>query len=155
MIQVLKENQIDLLLSLIKEMARYEKLENEVTATYDSLYDSIFIKKGVKAALIYHNDNLAGYILYFYNFSSFTGTLNLYIEDIYVKEEYRHNGLGTTAFKFLAKEAKENKCKRIDWVCLNWNKTGLDFYQAMGAKKLDCWVLHRLEEKEINNLAKN
>ena len=94
MIRRLEENEIEALLDLICEMADYEKLRNEVVATKESLYKSIFIDKVCKAALIEVDKEVAGYILYFYNFSSFTGCPNLYIEDIFVKEQYRHNGLG-------------------------------------------------------------
>lgn len=152
-IRKLKVEEIDLLLDLIKEMARYEKLENEVKATHESLYDSVFVSQVAKAALLYEEDKVLGYLLYFYNFSSFTGCPNLYIEDIFVKEEYRRHGFGKACFKFLAEEAVKNGCKRIDWVCLDWNKKGLDFYQRMKAKRLDMWVLHRLEEDEIKELA--
>lgn len=153
MIKEIKEDQVEILLDLIKQMASYEKLSSQVVATKESLYDTLFIKKGAKGALIYDNDKICGYILYFFNFSSFTGSLNLYIEDIFVLEEYRRNGYGKEAFKYLAKEALANGCVRIDWICLDWNKKGLDFYKAMGAKALNMWVLHRLELDEIKRLA--
>lgn len=152
MIREVKENELETLLALIKEMAEYEKLTKEVTATIKTHKQSIFIEKGLKACFI-EEEKIVGYLLYFYNYSSFTGTANIYIEDIFVKEAYRKKGYGQACFKYLAKEALKINAKRIDWVCLDWNEKSLAFYQKMGAKKLDCWVLHRLDEEAIKKLA--
>ncbi|MDE5714982.1 MAG: GNAT family N-acetyltransferase, partial [Anaeroplasmataceae bacterium] len=94
-----------------------------------------------------------GYMLYFYNYSTFTGNANLYLEDLFILKEYRKMGIGKTLFHILAKKAVKENCKRIDWVCLHWNQPSLDFYKSIGAKRLDEWVVHRLEEKEIKKLA--
>lgn len=154
MIREIKENEINVLLDLIKEMAKYEKLEHQVIATEESLYDSLFIKKGAHASLIYEDNQVCGYLVYFYNFSTFTGSLNLYVEDIFIKEKFRKKGYGKSAFIYLAKKAMAENVERIDWVCLDWNQKGLDFYQRIGANKLDCWVYHRLEKDAIEKLAK-
>lgn len=156
MIQIkpIKKEQIPLLLSLIKEMAHYEKLDKDVTATEQSLCDAIFTKKVALCDLLYSDDNIAGYLMYFYNVSSFTGCPNLYVEDIYVKEQYRRQGIGKECFIYLARKAFKENVKRIDWICLNWNQKGLDFYASLGAKALDFWVLHRLDEEAIHQLAK-
>ncbi len=154
LIRDIKENELDLLVSLIKEMASYEKLENEVIASKESLYETIFVTKKGYCALLEEDNVIIGYLLYFYNVSSFTGSANLYIEDIFIKESYRRKGYGKKCFIYLAKKAVNENVKRIDWVCLDWNQKSLDFYQKMGAKRLDMWVLHRLDVEGIKNLAK-
>lgn len=153
-IREIKENEIDILLDLIYEMASYEKLTSDVTATKESLEKVIFKEKTALVRLLEIDDKIIGYLMYFYNVSSFTGSRNLYIEDIFVKEEYRRNGFGKKCFIYLAKEAMKEDIKRIDWICLDWNQKSLDFYKKMGANKLDMWCLHRLDREGIMNLAK-
>jgi hypothetical protein len=149
----IEESQIEELLSLIHDMARFEKLDHEVTATKESLYETIFVKKVGYCDFLYVDDQVAGYLMYFYNVSSFTGCANLYVEDIYVKPEFRRQGLGKACFVHLAKKAVKEHVQRIDWICLDWNQRGLDFYQSLGADALSFWVLHRLDEKAIKELA--
>lgn len=151
-IRKIKEDQIDILLDLIYKMAEYEKLRHEVTASKDSLFKSIFVEHTAMCELLYCDDKIAGYLLYFYNFSSFTGYKNLYIEDIFVLEEYRRQGFGKACFKFLAQKAIDENLDRIDWICLDWNQKSLDFYKSMGAKNLDFWCLHRLDKEAIKAL---
>lgn len=153
-IREIKENEIDILLDLIYEMASYEKLTSDVTATKESLEKVIFKEKTALVRLLEIDDKIIGYLMYFYNVSSFTGSRNLYIEDIFVKEKYRRNGFGKKCFIYLAKEAMKEDIKRIDWICLDWNQKSLDFYKKMGANKLDMWCLHRLDREGIMNLAK-
>ena len=152
-IRDIKENELNILLDLIMDMASYEKLTKDVIASTSSLHKVIFETKRSECALLEVEGKLVGYLMYFYNVSSFTGCANLYIEDIYIKPEFRHNGYGKECFIYLAKKAVKEGCKRIDWVCLDWNQKGLDFYKKMGASRLDMWVLHRLDEDGIKKLA--
>ena len=147
------EEYVEDILNLIKEIAKYEKMEDEVIATKESLIESIFVKKRAQVILAKYEEKIIGYMLYFYNYSTFTGNANLYLEDLFILKEYRKMGIGKTLFHILAKKAVKENCKRIDWVCLNWNQPSLDFYKSIGAKRLDEWVVHRLEEKEIKKLA--
>ena len=149
-----KETDCEEILTLIKEIAEYEKMTELVTATKETLHDSIFVKKRANVIMARLNGNVIGYLLYFYNFSTFTGTSNIYIEDIYLKKGYRNSGYGKIMLKVLAKIAIEENAQRIDWVCLNWNEPSLAFYKKNGAKRLDEWILHRLEYDDINVLAK-
>ena len=141
------------ILDLIYGIAEYEKMTDQVTATVESLYDSLFVKQRAKVILAYENDKAIGYMLYFFNYSTFTGGANIYLEDLFIYEEYRHKGYGKEMLRVLAQIALENKAQRIDWVCLDWNKPSLDFYKSINAEKLDCWVLHRLNEENIKKLA--
>ncbi len=147
------EQDVEDILFLIKEIAKYEKLEHEVIATKESLLDSIFIKKRAQVILVAYENKVIGYMLYFYNYSTFTGNANLYLEDLFILKEHRKKGIGKTLFQILAQKAVEEGCKRIDWVCLHWNEPSLNFYKSIGARRLDEWVVHRLEEKEIKKLA--
>jgi len=147
-----KEYECDDILSLIKEIANYEKMSDCVTATSEILYDSIFGTKRANVIMAKYKNEVIGYLVYFYNFSTFTGTSNIYIEDIFFKEEYRNNGYGTIMLKVLALIATKEDVKRIDWVCLNWNKPSLSFYEKNNAKRLNEWILHRLEYDDFKKL---
>ena len=148
-----EDKDCEAILELIYGIAKYEKMTDQVTATVESLHDSLFVKKRAKVVLAYENSKLIGYMLYFFNYSTFTGGTNIYLEDLFIYEEYRHKGYGKEMLRVLAQIALDNDAKRIDWVCLDWNKPSLDFYKSIGAEKLDCWVLHRLNEEGIKRLA--
>ena len=148
-----EEKDIEALLNLIYKIAEYEKMTDQVIATKESLYESIIVKDRARVILVKKENNIIGYMLYFFNYSTFIGDANLYLEYLFILEEYRHNGIGKRLFKLLANIAVENNCKRIDWVCLDWNKPSLDFYKSINAQALDFWVLHRLEGKDIITLA--
>lgn len=148
-----EDKDCEAILELIYGIAKYEKMTDQVTATVESLHDSLFVKKRAKVVLAYENSKLIGYMLYFFNYSTFTGGANIYLEDLFIYEEYRHKGYGKEMLRVLAQIALDNDAKRIDWVCLDWNKPSLDFYKSIGAEKLDCWVLHRLNEEGIKRLA--
>lgn len=141
-----------LIVDLIIEMAEYEKLANEVIATEESIRESIFIKERAKALIIECEGKAIGYIIYFFNYSTFNGAAGLYIEDIYIKEEYRGKGTGKDAFKLLAKIALEEDCKRMEWTCLNWNEPSRAFYKKLGAELMHEWTVHRLNEDNIKKL---
>lgn len=141
------------ILDLIKGIAKYEKMEDDVLATEESIRNSIFKRNRAKVILAKENETIIGYMLYFYNFSTFIGSENIYLEDLFLYEEYRHKGYGKIMFKCLANIALKENIKRIDWVCLDWNKVGLNFYKSINAKKLDFWLLHRLEGEDIKQLA--
>lgn len=148
-----EDKDCEAILELIYGIAKYEKMTDQVTATVESLHDSLFVKKRAKVVLAYENSKLIGYMLYFFNYSTFTGGANIYLEDLFIYEEYRHKGYGKEMLRVLAQIALDNDAKRIDWVCLDWNIPSLDFYKSIGAEKLDCLVLHRLNEESIKRLA--
>lgn len=146
------EKDVGLILSLIKEIAVYENMLDEVTATEDSLRKSIFIDNRAEVVIGEVDGEAIGYALYFFNYSTFLGKGGLYLEDIYIKPQFRAGGIGKEIFKFLAKVAKENGCKRMEWTCLNWNKSSIRFYESLGAIPMDEWTVHRLKEEEIDKL---
>ena len=148
-----REQDLDDLLALIYEIAVYEKMEKEVTATKETLKQSLLVDRRASVLLIAQEGQVIGYMLYFCNYSTCRGSANFYLEDLYIKQAYRHQGIGRKMFELLAQIALENGCKRIDWVCLDWNQPSLDFYRKIGAKPLKQWVVHRLEEDQITALA--
>ena len=143
------------ILDFIKQIAIYEKMLDKVTATEQSLKESIFDNNRAEALLIEFNNEIIGYIIYFFNFSTFVGKEGIYLEDLYLKPEYRGNGIGKKSFELLAHIAKEHKCERLEWTCLNWNEPSLKFYKSIGAKQMNEWIIHRLDKEAIDNISEN
>jgi GNAT superfamily N-acetyltransferase len=142
------------LLELIRELARFEKLEHEVEATPESLSDSLFGPNPVAGTLIGRVDGeMAGYALYFITFSSFIGRAGIWLEDLYVRPAFRRQGLGRAMIEAVARIGAERNCGRFEWTALNWNKNALDFYQKLGAKMMDEWVLVRLNSEGLRRVA--
>lgn len=143
---------VPLILYFIKELAEYEKLLDTVIATEESLEDHIFNKERVEV-IIAEEDNIPiGFALFFYNFSTFVGRSGLYLEDIYIKPEYRGKGYGKKIFKELAKIAVERNCGRMEWVCLNWNEPSIKFYKKLNAAPMDEWTIYRLSGDDLKKL---
>jgi len=144
---------VPLILNFIKELAVYEKMEDQVTATEETLRESLFGDIPYAHVLIAEIDkNPVGYILYFYNFSTFLGRPGLYIEDVFVSREYRGRGIGTALFKKCAAIAKEEKCDRMEWIVLKWNPAR-KLYDRMGGKSMDEWLLYRLKGDALDKMA--
>jgi GNAT superfamily N-acetyltransferase len=144
---------IALILQFIKELASYEELLHEVVATEELLEKEIFDKKHAIVVFILENEKEVGFALFFKNFSTFLGKAGLYLEDLYIKPEYRGKGYGKAVFEFLANFAKENDMERIDWWCLDWNKKANDFYLNLGAKRMEEWTVQRLDKNAISKLS--
>lgn len=151
-IRNIREDDISVLLGLIKEIAEYEKMSDQVIATEDILRESIFKNNRANALILEVDNKEIGYCIYFYNFSTFIGRGGLYVEDIFIRKEYRGRGFGSEIFKFLAKKAKDEGLKRMEWSCLNWNEPSIKFYKSLGAVPMDEWTVYRLTEDKINKL---
>ena len=124
-----EEKDIPVILSLIKELAEYEKLSDEVTATESKLKENLFGKRKFAEVIIAElNGNPAGQALFFHNFSTFLAKPGIYLEDLFVKPDFRGMGIGKALLKKLIEIAKERNCGRVEWVVLNWNKSAIDFY---------------------------
>ncbi len=148
-----EEKDIDLILAFIHELAEYEKMLDEVSATPAILKEWLFDKKAAEVIFVMEDDIETGYALFFHNFSTFTGKAGLYLEDIYVKPVYRKKGYGKALFKELVKIAYQRSCSRMEWVCLDWNKPSIDFYLSVNAKPIKDWTIFRLDHEEIKDLA--
>jgi GNAT superfamily N-acetyltransferase len=141
------------LLELIRELARFEKLEHEVEATIERLHESFFGPEAVAGGMLArHDGKLAGYAVYFFTFSSFVGSRGIWLEDVYVRPEFRQQGLGRDLIEAVARIGVERGCGRFEWTALNWNKTALEFYEKLGAKVLDEWVLLRLNAEGLRRV---
>lgn len=146
---------VALILEFIRELAAYEHLSDQVTATEDVLTEWIFNKQKAQVLIGEADGNAVGYVLYFYNFSTFLGRAGIYIEDLYVKPEYRQKGYGKAFFKHLTERCSAEGCGRLEWSCLDWNKPSIDFYLSLGAQRMDEWTAYRLTEEAIGTLAKS
>lgn len=152
-IRFANEGDTKLILELIKELADYEKLLDEVVATEEVLYDSLFVRKSAEVIIGEYNDSPVGFALFFHNFSTFLGRPGIYLEDLYIKPEVRGKGLGKIMLSFLGKLAVERNCGRLDWWCLDWNKTSIQFYKRMGARPMNEWTVYRVDGAALSNLA--
>lgn len=143
------------LLFLIKALAEYERLADAVIATEDSLKEAIFKRQRATVFLAEIQGKAVGFALCFFSFSTFVGQETMYLEDLYVLPTYRGHGIGKALLKAVAKEAAMHGSPRLDWVCLNWNKSAIAFYESLGADALKDWQLFRLEGPALKNLAKD
>ncbi len=145
-----------LILEFIKALAEYEKLPNEVTATEELLRETLFGNRKVAEVIIaYHDDVAVGFALFFHNFSTFIGKPGIYLEDLFVKPEYRGHGIGKALLKHIAKLAKERNCGRFEWSVLDWNELSIKFYKSLGAKPMDDWTMYRVTGDALTALAKD
>ncbi len=142
-----------LVLEFIRGIAQYEKMLDEVVATEESIREWMVEKKMVEVIFAEAEGDTVGFALYFQNFSTFVGRAGLYLEDIFVKPQYRKKGYGKAIFKKLAQIAVERGCQRFEWVCLDWNQPSIDFYRSMGAVPMDQWTIYRLSGDAIKKAA--
>ncbi|KAI9483463.1 MAG: acyl-CoA N-acyltransferase [Benjaminiella poitrasii] len=153
---------VPIILDFIKGLAEYEKMLHEVVATEDVLRETLFGEHRYAEVIIAYGKRddekdtpiePAGMALFFHNFSTFMGRPGLYLEDLFVKSEFRGMGVGKRLLTQLAVIAKERKCARYEWVCLDWNKPSREFYEALGAKPLSEWIIHRVDGQSLDDLA--
>ena len=141
------------LLFLIKELASYEHLEQEVTATEEILTEWIFTKKKAEVIFPVLVGKIIGYCLYFYNFSTFLGKAGIYVEDLFIQPAFRHKGYGRKLLQHIARKAKNEGLGRVEWACLDWNKPSIDFYLSLGAVPMEGWSTYRLTEEKLIKFA--
>ncbi|EKV56578.1 N-acetyltransferase GCN5 [Brachyspira hampsonii 30446] len=144
---------VGVILKFIKELACYEKLEHEVSATEDILKEWIFEKKKCEVLIALENNIEIGYALFFHNFSTFLGKAGIYLEDLYITPDYRGLGYGKRLLKEVAKIAVERGCERLDWQCLDWNKSSIDFYLSLNTIEMSDWTSYRLSHEVLKRFA--
>ncbi len=142
-----------LILQFIRELADYEKMLDQVEATEELLTEWIFEKKKAEVIFVLEDGKEAGFALFFHNFSTFLGRAGIYLEDLYVRPEYRKKGYGKALIKELARIAKERGCGRLEWWCLDWNKPSIDFYLSLGAEPMKDWTVYRIAGDTLDALA--
>jgi GNAT superfamily N-acetyltransferase len=145
---------VPMIVGFVRNLAHYEKLEDQVEVTDALLADALFGPRANLFGLIADvNGVAAGYALFFYNFSSFVGRRGLYLEDLYVDPGHRRHGIGKAMFQYLAQRAVEDGCGRFEWAVLNWNAPALKFYKSIGAVPLSEWQTQRLAGEALHKLA--
>ena len=143
-----------LILGFIKELADYEKLSHEVVATAADIEKTVFSSDARAHCLIAEYEGQpAGFALYFFNYSTFLGKYGIYLEDLYVKPEFRGKKIGYGLLQKLAEIAVEKDCARVDWSVLDWNQPAIDFYKSIGAKPMDEWTVFRLTGDALDEFA--
>lgn len=142
-----------LILQFIKELADYEKMLDEVVADEKTLEEWIFEKQKAEVLFVMADGQEVGFALFFHNFSTFLGRAGIYLEDLYVRPEYRGNGYGKAILKKLASIAVERCCGRLEWWCLDWNRPSIDFYLSLGAEPMSDWTVYRIAGETLRKLA--
>lgn len=150
------QEDIPTLLKFIKNLATYEKMEDEVTATEEMLANSLFgLKSFAEVIFLEKEDVKVGFALFFHNYSTFLAKPGIYLEDLYIEPEFRGKGFGKKLLTYLAKLAVDRGCGRLEWSVLDWNKPAIDFYLSLGAEQMDEWTVHRLSDAALLTAAQN
>jgi ribosomal protein S18 acetylase RimI-like enzyme len=146
--------------ALIRGLAAYEKLAHLVEFDEERLREHLFGARRFAEVLVAEDDapgatgaELAGFALFFHNYSTFRGQPGIYLEDLFVRPELRGRGHGKALLAELARLAIERDCGKLEWVVLNWNEPALGFYRSLGAEPMDEWTVYRLTGDELRRLA--
>jgi GNAT superfamily N-acetyltransferase len=139
---------------LIRELAVYEKLEDQARATAEDLRRHLFGDRPAAEVILAEVDGQpVGFALFFPSFSTFRGQTGLYLEDLFVRPEHRGRGLGKALLATVARSAVERGCGRLEWSVLDWNAPSIAFYRAQGAEPMDEWTVFRLTDEALIALA--
>lgn len=153
-IRAATEEDASLILSFIRELAEYEGLSCEVVATEEALRENLFGERRYAEVLIGEQGGTpAGFALFFHNFSTFLGKPGIYLEDLYVRPEFRGSGIGRELLAGLARLTVERGCGRLEWWVLDWNEPSIGFYKKLGAVPMDDWTVYRLTGRALEEMA--
>jgi GNAT superfamily N-acetyltransferase len=153
MIRLATPDDLPTIAQLIRDLAEYEKLAHEVVFDEAKLRDHLFGLRPYAEVLIAEEEGKqAGFALFFHNFSSFLGQPGIYLEDLFVKPEYRGKGYGKELLGALAQLAVERGCGRLEWAVLDWNTPAIGFYESLGAKPNSEWTVYRLTGESLKQL---
>ncbi len=146
---------VSTILYFIKELARFEKMEDEVVATENLLRETLFGKRQyAEVVFVQYEGKDVGFCLFFHNYSTFLGKPGIYIEDLFVLEEYRNRGLGKSLLTYISCLAKERSCGRVEWWVLDWNPAR-KFYEHIGAVAQSEWITYRLSGNALDSLVQS
>jgi GNAT superfamily N-acetyltransferase len=146
---------VPVIADLIRQLAEFEKLEDEVVLTEDLLRAGLFGSRPyAEAVLAEEAGEPIGFALFFHTFSTFLARPGLYLEDLFVLSEHRGRGVGRALLAHLANLAVERKCGRLEWAVLNWNQEAIRFYERLGAKPNSEWTVYRLTGEALNALGR-
>ena len=152
-IRAASEEDVPLILSFIRELAEYERLSHEVVATEEALREHLFGERPVAEVVIGEHGGPAGFALFFHSFSTFLGRPGIYLEDLYVRPEFRGRGVGRALLVHLARLARERGCGRLEWSVLDWNEPAIGFYGRIGASPVGGWTVYRVSGEALEGLA--
>lgn len=139
-------------LKLLGKLAEFEHLEPPSEEGKKRIMNDIFEDRKLGLFVAPVGRRLVGYALYFYSYSSFLAKPTLYLEDIFVLEQNRRKGIGLALFRACAREAVRERCGRLEWAVLRWNKKAIRFYENLGARRLDDWAHYRLTAEEAKRV---
>ena len=156
MIRPAEPRDVPVILALIRELARYEKLEHEAVATEAQIRESLFGQTPAHAEVLVVDPpdagRVVGFALFFHNYSTFLGRRGLYLEDLFVLPEWRRRGYGAALLRRLARIAIDRGCGRLEWSVLAWNEPALRFYESLGAKLMVDWRICRVVRDDMERL---
>jgi GNAT superfamily N-acetyltransferase len=154
-IRPVRTDEVHLVLQFVRELAEYERLLHEVTATEQGLRESLFgAKPYAEVVFACLDDEPVGFALFFHNFSTFLAQPGIYLEDLFVRPAVRGKGVGQALLMWLAAEAVRRKCGRLEWSVLDWNEAAIRFYKALGARPMDEWGIFRLSGESLKAVAR-
>jgi len=149
------ESDVPLILQFIRDLAEYEKLAHLVVASEEKLHATLFGSSPFAEVVIAEEDETpAGFAIFFHNYSTFLGQQGIYLEDLFVKPEYRGRGYGKALLARLAQIARARDCGRVEWAVLDWNEPSIAFYKSLGARAMDDWRTFRLTGEALERLTK-
>jgi GNAT superfamily N-acetyltransferase len=150
------ERDIPIILQMIRDLAEYERMSDEVVATPEGIRESLFGPRPEAEVIIASADGRpAGFALFFHNYSTFLGRRGLYLEDLFVKPAFRGRGIGKRLLAELARIAVDRGCGRFEWTVLDWNEPAIGFYKSLGAQSMDAWKIMRVTGDALTRLAES
>jgi GNAT superfamily N-acetyltransferase len=154
LIRQARPDDVPLLLALFRELAEYERLQDELQATEELLELALFSERPAAEALLAERGGApVGYALFYPTFSTFLAIQGVWLEDLFVRPAHRQSGAGRALLAAVAARARERGAERLEWSALDWNELALGFYRGLGAQRMDEWVTHRLVGDALRNLA--
>ncbi|MGZ6008370.1 MAG: N-acetyltransferase family protein [Rhizomicrobium sp.] len=148
-----RSGDVALVMEFIRALADYERLAHAVVTNEDEIAAALFAPQPrVFCDIAEWNGEAAGFAVWFYNFSTFRGRHGIYLEDLFVKPDFRGHGIGKGLLANLARRAVEQNCVRVEWSVLDWNKPSIDFYEGIGARPVNGWYVYRLQDAALKKL---
>lgn len=151
-IRMAEEDDIPVILKFVLELAEYEGAKDRIRSTESSLKKILFTERGAEALIAEMGGEPVGFAIWAYSFSTFTGKRTLYIDDLYVREQWRGRGIGRRIFSHIAGIACEKDCGRMDWYCMETNVSGKEYYRKMGAEEVDWFRVFRLDRAQLEKM---